>query len=315
MPAIITHGIFAHEALVTIDRKRISTKEEQAAFVIGNQGPDPFFFCVFGARAQSCDLFGKALHRELMGKAFDAYRESINLFSTDDERKIAQAYALGLLGHYILDRTCHPLVYAQQFALTCANDELTDAQGPLHAVLESDIDMAILQRMRPGAGIGEEYPHGLLDASARTLAIAGKMHAFVARSVFGIKLDQHDFEVAFKRMRLIYRLVDTANGKRQRIFGNIERLTRKHSLMQAIAHRPHVKPHPGCVNATQKEWINPFTQTCSTASFYELFDHALSSYPTAFYAFVSGKNMLEVTKGKNYSGRQISADERCDIDD
>lgn len=67
------------------------------------------------------------------------------------------AFALGLLSHYVLDRNAHPFVYEQQFGIVESDPELEASGSQVHAVLESDLDVLMLQLKRDGATV-EDYP-------------------------------------------------------------------------------------------------------------------------------------------------------------
>ena len=44
MPALITHHLFGEESIDRLPQGVITSDEERIAFILGNQGPDPFFF-------------------------------------------------------------------------------------------------------------------------------------------------------------------------------------------------------------------------------------------------------------------------------
>ena len=44
MPALITHRLFGEESIERLPEGLITSDDERAAFLLANQGPDPFFF-------------------------------------------------------------------------------------------------------------------------------------------------------------------------------------------------------------------------------------------------------------------------------
>ena len=46
MPALITHHLFGERSATLLPEGLITSEEELLAFLLGNQGPDPFFFRV-----------------------------------------------------------------------------------------------------------------------------------------------------------------------------------------------------------------------------------------------------------------------------
>ena len=163
MPAIITHHIFGEDVLRTLPAGMVEGEEEVLAFLLGNQGPDPLFarFSTAPSVAVRCRRLGHAMHDGRVVEAAFAMRDGVSHLPVADER-VGRAFALGALGHYALDRTAHPFVFAQQEALAAAEPSLAGAGSELHAVIESDIDSWILWEKRPRHGAGpsrRRQPH------------------------------------------------------------------------------------------------------------------------------------------------------------
>ena len=60
MPALITHHLFGEESIDRLPAGIINTDEERCAFLLANQGPDPFFFRVRTLKMRDC--MGLAQH-------------------------------------------------------------------------------------------------------------------------------------------------------------------------------------------------------------------------------------------------------------
>lgn len=140
MPAIITHHIFGEDVLRTLPAGMVEGEEEVLAFLLGNQGPDPLFarFSTAPSVAVRCRRLGHAMHDGRVVEAAFAMRDGVSHLPVADER-VGRAFALGALGHYALDRTAHPFVFAQQEALAAAEASLAGAGS---------------SQTRPGAGPG-----------------------------------------------------------------------------------------------------------------------------------------------------------------
>ena len=161
MPALITHHLFGEESIDRLPQGVITSDEERIAFILGNQGPDPFFFHILTPRVSDCTLLAQAMHRSRMSRQFSCLRDGVSHLLPRDAN-LGRAFALGLLSHYVLDRNAHPFVYEQQFGIVESDPELEDSGSQVHAVLESDLDVLMLQLKRDGATAG----------SAKTRAIA-----------------------------------------------------------------------------------------------------------------------------------------------
>ena len=156
MPALITHHLFGEESIDRLPQGVITSDEERIAFILGNQGPDPFFFHMLTPRVSDCTSLAQVMHRSRMSRQFSCLRDGVSHLQPRDAN-LGRAFALGLLSHYVLDRNAHPFVYEQQFGIVESDPELEASGSQVHAVLESDLDVLMLQLKRDGATV-EDYP-------------------------------------------------------------------------------------------------------------------------------------------------------------
>ena len=63
MPALITHRLFGEESMNLLPAGIVSTEDERLAFLLGNQGPDPFFFRMRTPETRSCTEFGRRMQK------------------------------------------------------------------------------------------------------------------------------------------------------------------------------------------------------------------------------------------------------------
>lgn len=116
MPAIITHDQFGREALVKAATDVVSNERERNAFLLGNQGPDPLFYCVANPTTAKYHELGNLMHHTDPSALLFSLAQSL-VYLPEAAHPLAKAYIAGFLCHYLLDRAEHPLVYAQQYAL------------------------------------------------------------------------------------------------------------------------------------------------------------------------------------------------------
>ena len=62
MPSLLTHHLFGQKVLRLYGRAFEENINTQDAFIIGCQGPDPFFFCFIGPKPHTYIRFGQKLH-------------------------------------------------------------------------------------------------------------------------------------------------------------------------------------------------------------------------------------------------------------
>ena len=215
---------------------------------------------------------------------------------------IGRAFALGMLSHYALDREAHPFVYAEQYALIGAADDLYDADSEVHAVIESDLDTWMLWTLRH-ATVHDCPPASELVRTERICRVAGALMSQVAWAAFGIELPATEYGGAVADMELCYRAIEPHGSLKAGAVGGLERLARSHSLLEALSHRVSTSDECAAANLGHHEWKHPFTgQTC-TDSFTDCFDAALRGWPALALAFTHGGDELsDAVAGLNYSG-------------
>ena len=187
MPALITHHLFGEESIDRLPQGVIASDEERIAFILGNQGPDPFFFHMLTPRISDCMLLAQAMHRSRMSRQFSCLRDGVSHLQPRDAN-LGRAFALGLLSHYVLDRNAHPFVYEQQFGIVDSDPELEASGSQVHAVLESDLDVLMLQLKRDGATVEDYPPAGEIVTTDRINRVAGVLMSYVAGRVYGIDI-------------------------------------------------------------------------------------------------------------------------------
>ena len=64
MPALITHHLFGEKSAALLPEGIIRNQEELLAFILGNQGPDPFFtrFSTTPENASACHRLAHLMH-------------------------------------------------------------------------------------------------------------------------------------------------------------------------------------------------------------------------------------------------------------
>ena len=314
MPALITHRLFGERSMETLPEGLVSSDDERIAFLIGNQGPDPFFFRARSLGFSACMELGHSMHRCHITEAFGVLRAGVDRLPEHDAG-VGRAFALGMLSHYALDRTAHPFVYAQQWGIQGADPSLADAGDEVHAVIEADLDVLMLQLMRDGATVADFPPADELETNDRVSKVAGALMASVARSAFGLDVGADEYGGAVADMRLAYRLIEPAGSLGSWALGTAEGLVHDYPLLGALSHRVTSEPPRAAGNLDHHVWSDPFTGRESHESFFEVFERARSGYAALAAAFVDGTDLGAMTGHVNYSGRVLDADEEWDQED
>ncbi len=305
MPAIICHHIFGEDVAGLLPDGVIKGEEELAAFLLGNQGPDPLFarFSPLPGVTRTCHKLGHAMHDGRVCESLFAFREGVGHLPVADER-VGRAFALGLLGHYVLDRTAHPFVFGQQKALIEADPTLAGSNMELHAVIESDIDSWILWEKRRATVI-DRPAHTNLMRTERIDRVGGALFSQVAYAVFGVSIGAEEYAGCTANYELEYKLLDPAGSCAAVLAGALERVVRPHSFAESMAHRVVRTCECPAANLDCAPWENPWTGEVRSVSFADLFDEAVGAYPAFAEAFVRGdrERFEQLSGGINYNGQ------------
>lgn len=310
MPAIITHDQFGRKALAKAAAGVVSNERERNAFLLGNQGPDPLFYCVVNPTTAKYHKLGNLMHHADPSALLFSLAQSL-VYLPEAAHPLAKAYIAGFLCHYLLDRAEHPLVYAQQYALCDAGiDGLSDKDGSeVHAIIESDLDEMVLWTCE-GKTVASFSPHKeILKADRQTLAIISYLVSMAVHDAYGKEVSPDLFTKSVLGFRRIQHVFHSPRGIKRTALGNIERKFRKHSFVQAMSHRAVELTVSEFDNHQRAAWINPFTKTVSTASFQDLFNQTLEQATEYIPQIVSGNFTIEqareLTQGLNFSGEQV----------
>lgn len=304
MPAILAHHLFGRALLARYEKQTPLTREVRDAFLLGNQGPDPLFFAVHPAYLMSTKSLARRMHREGIEEYFEAWRNMLNRSAIKDHtHKVLRAYVHGALCHYRLDRTIHPLVCAHVEALCSAGIKGLDPKDAsfVHGQLEADLDVYLLYQLT-GCKL-EEYciPKQVLYASDETLSGIDALYG-AAAGLYRIKVPRKVFSRSIKDMRKAQKLLYSPGGTKRTVLGHLERLVRRHSLLQAVSHSSKPESMAWFINEDHGAWLHPTTNAMSTQSFDELFDAALKGAPLDRERFDAEVPLIEITQGLDYFG-------------
>lgn len=312
MPAIITHEFFGRDVYDKLFQLIGGSKDEADAFLLGNQGPDPLFYSVVSPRLAAHRALGAAMHDEQTSQLIFALKQAIYKLPTA-HRHIGRAYALGFLCHYTLDSTMHPFVFAQQYQLCDAGVEgLTRNDGSeVHALIESELDELVLFKKTQQTIEDFNPSANILHASNHVLNVISSMYDEIAWSAYGEALPPHMFATCVRNFRLVQRAFYSPSGIKRALLGNLEELVRPYSFFRAMSHRSINRESSIFDNQNRSTWTCPFTGETSAASFWDLYQLALSRAQQNIVEFdmphFDEESSRELTGELNFSGKPVAA--------
>lgn len=307
MPALITHHIFGEDAAALLPAGAVVGSEELLAFLLGNQGPDPLFsrFTCGPRTSRACWLLAHRMQSGRVVEAFSAMREGVGRLPRADAR-IGRAFALGVMGHYALDRVAHPFVIAQQRALVAADPSLASSPQELHATIESDLDEWTLWERRR-ATVLERPTQTHLMRTPRVCRVAGALLSQVAASTFQLEVGACEYGRAVADYEAIYRAIEPAGSPRSRLVAGLERAVRGRSLAQASAHYARRTSECPAANLARRAWADPEDGRVSHESFADVYERGLADFPALAAALDDGdaKRLAALVDGLDYEGRRV----------
>lgn len=310
MPAIITHHLFGEDASRRLPDDLVFNEEELLAFLLGNQGVDPFFFCftINPASIHVCHAFARAMHSEHIVDALWAARSSVTHLPTEDQG-IGRAFALGLLGHYLLDSEGHAFVIAQVQELCSAGVGLEKSHEQVHALIESELDTWMLWSARQKT-IADIPAHDNLVRTERVSRVAGTILSQIAWQVFALKLGPDRYERCLRDYERVYKAIDPAGNPRGRMFAGAARLGSHYARLETLAHASTAGDDCAAANLECHPWRDPLTGQLKTTSFPDVFYDTLDLWPARAAAFLQGdRAALEQLIQRDYDGNPLTEGE------
>ena len=277
MPGFVTHYIFGRETYHKLKhpQQKKNLYDNRAAYGLGLQGPDLFFYYLPSYVLHGGNI-GALAHTSETNAFFRGLLQSYSRFSSQTDRDIAEAYLTGFLGHYLLDTTCHPYIYAASHYQGKGKDYFSH-----HAYLEIDIDTALLDMKL------HKKPHEFY--MERTFSLTRRQKKVIADMLY------HAYHYAFPDLRLhkctmwfgIYSIRFAMGMLR-------DRTGQKKVLLRFL--EKHLLGFPICspliasdtlffrtdpFNLRHAPWHNPWDENhTSRESFFELYEKAMTRHLT-----------------------------------
>ena len=194
MPGYVTHYIFGREVYHNLKNNSLKKNlyYNRAAYGLGLQGPDIFFYYL-PSYLRSSGNIGQLAHHKNTGVFLIQLLKSKDMFLKETEQQIAISYICGFLGHYVLDTTCHPYIFAKSHYGTYDKSYFGH-----HVYLETDIDAELLTYYKNCAPsefnqsatlhISRKERHIIASLLLKTYSSTYKEYRFTYRSMQALSL-------------------------------------------------------------------------------------------------------------------------------
>lgn len=280
MPGFTTHYLFGQQTYQQLRPSHLKhmIQTYPKVFAFGLQGPDFFFYDALSFLRKGPQP-GSVAHSINPNDFLNALLKSPALFLTKKEQHIAQTYALGFVGHYLLDTACHPYIYARSSSFQPSINNLSH-----HICLEIDIDTTLLWYFH--------HKHPSEFHSFQSIAISAEQMQTIAtalQSAFShvhtqLSLSRHNILRAMKSMQWGTRFLYDPLGYKKALLHRIEIAAIGYPLVSALIPKDMLLLHKDPCNTVHHLWQNPdYKSHTSLESFLDLFEKAKQRYLQQLY--------------------------------
>lgn len=275
MPGFTTHYLFGQQAyqLICSSGLKQTIQKNHTVFCLGLQGPDIFFYDLLSLVIPKKNP-GSLAHTADTRKFLRRLLESLRIFPSDKEREIAQTYILGFIGHYLLDTSCHPYIYARSHY-----GRKTKGYIGAHIRLETDIDTTLLwhyQRRLPS----EFHQNESISLSKdQRMTVSTLLYYAFSNTYPGLSVTRHGILQAIHAMQLATRLLYDPSGRKKTRIRRLESIFPGYPVLSPLIPSDTLIFHKDPCNLSHRPWTNPWDKKRrSTESFLELFEKARLQY-------------------------------------
>jgi hypothetical protein len=285
MPGFTTHYLFGVEAYkrVASERVRRVLRNNHSAFALGLQGPDVFFYYLPSYLLHATNL-GALAHEHDTGAFFANLMESRSFFGRDRRAlEIADAYIAGFLGHYSLDCTIHPYVYAFTSYHPGSRPKHTEYFGQ-HAYLETELDSEMLwicKHMRPT----KFHQDSTIHLNHREKRVISIMLTYAYHHTYQVFVTPQIMRGAMRWMQTGTRMVNDPSGQKKAMVRKVEKWVLGKPFVSAMLPSDRYRFVSDPLNLAHRTWVHPWTGKKSDETFLDLFEKAGELYDARLSAY------------------------------
>lgn len=271
MPGFATHYLFGLNTYQKLTPSALTDciARYPHAYGLGLQGPDLFFYDPLSFLRRFGNP-GSLAHKQHTGSFLQHLIQSRELFSDRTRKNIASAYICGFLGHYILDSSCHPYIYAKSHYGTYTRDYFGH-----HIYLETDID-AMLLKYYKNCVPSKFHPQRTIALSHKQrCVIATMLHYAYHKTYPTYSFCRPSMYAAICAMQIGTRLLCDPSGQKKAFARKIEAKTCGYACFSPLIPSDCYTFTADPLNLRHYRWRNPWDSSlCSNQSFFDLLDEA-----------------------------------------
>lgn len=275
MPNLITHTIFAEEALNLMQNTKYKKwiEKHKEEYKIGTNGPDfLFFYDIFPLlkkRDARISKIGSKMHKKKINLF---YETAIKAYQDIKEKEIKEAATVYLIGHYLhwqLDSIMHPyVVYKTGF-----NDPRSIDK---HHRLESMMDTILLKRLR-NTTIQTYKTYEICNRSLLSVKAIASFYIPCIKTCFKEDINEEIIEKSLIDWQKVQKVLYDPKGKKFKTIQILENMIHHKWLLSSQIVRNEMDNTYDIMNDNHQVWHHPCTNETFDKSVMDLFQEALKN--------------------------------------
>ena len=270
MPNIVAHCWYGEAAYTksNTDYVRKCIQKYHGVFMLGCQGPDPFYFYHRMPWQSKKDRkkvmhYGDILHNEHINDTFEVFFKYVK----ETKNPLDIAYVAGFMCHWALDTTCHPYIYFE-------TDSLNKNIGNAHQAFETMIDKGVL--MVNDLDVRDFQTYKLLKHPEETTERVWKILADVFKKCDGLDLEFRHLDESVRQFHSVQKLFYDPTGRKHKLVGVAENIAKMKGVGTGMMIPREYDYEMDPMNFKKREWLHPCDKNVkSTETFEEMASKAV----------------------------------------
>lgn len=275
MPGFVTHYIFGRETYHQIKCKELKNNlfRNRGAYGLGLQGPDIFFYYLPSYVLHGHNI-GAMAHTKETRAYFQGLLQSCRKINDPADRRIAEAYLIGFLGHYTLDTVCHPYVYAMTHYTGKSSDYFQR-----HAYLETDIDTSLLDLKLHRQPCNFHSADTIVLTHRQKKVIASLLYDAFHYAFPALKLQKITMYLGILSVQLGMKFLHDDSGQKKVLFRLLEKYLPGYPVFSPLIPSDTLFFRTDPFNMRHAAWQNPWDKSLSSLeTFFDLYEKSMTLY-------------------------------------
>jgi hypothetical protein len=260
---------YMHDVLADDILKQSKTNLIPDYVKMGAQGPDPFYFNVFGIDQMKSKKLADLMHEE---KINEMLISMLHYVKTNYSLEL-HSFFVGFLTHYALDTTIHPYIYHHAGNYK-KSDPLTKVHRGLHMKFERRVDIHFIYFIHKT--YANQFPVcDIVFHNFQTSQPVLELMDYVASKVYNIKDAGHLYQKGYQRMRKICKsYVEDPRGLKKLMLSIADLFNKDEIIYLKDLSYYNYDEHFDYLNLNKETWHHPITNEAFNLSVLELYVRA-----------------------------------------